>query len=247
MSGNTISSPPLNASEHTSNPDPEEPEVNFEDLVGTELGIEDVMKDPEKWSEYLSEFDVDDWDAFIGIVHMNVAPNVDSEHTGRHMGVSGRDGVKKYLMAPEDRRQFMENVVGLLGDMKDSLAVAEDNYAEYLKRVANMIAMSVVLSHSYEDGNGRTARVMALLIRGGDSSGQEYIDDIKLLGANRPQKGFRVNSFLRKVKVEPGNKDKPKYSIGETMQRLASVGVPLNDIEAYLRIVEDTVYSPFDD
>jgi fido (protein-threonine AMPylation protein) len=102
--------------------------------------------------------------------------------------------------------------------------------------------MSVVLAHPYEDGNGRSARTMAQLVRYGiDISNQNSIDEMMQVSANRPPHGFRINGYL--PRRDAGDDKTPQELIG----RMARTDIPLDETVDYLAQRQAEFSEPYTD
>lgn len=121
--------------------------------------------------------------------------------TGINKGLQGskdhlvhRDGAmkvgEKETIAPEYRYDIFTT---LLEDIKE---LPDDINPE---RVGDTLAMAIVLLHPFEDGNGRTARIVSLTLRDGFDNLEERKEDFDALSEPRDlaraRGGFLINGF----------------------------------------------------
>lgn len=176
----------------------------------------------------------EDIEMFGRAIHDVLVPEATSIPVERKMTViSPENGeIKRTFLDPAERGalfNYAAKVIHELATMPRN--VEEDNVL--LMRTANVIAMTIVLTHSYENGNGRLARVMAELIR----YGTEHPDEIKLIGTERDTSqsqmgGFRIYSYLQKgSSIENGDNE---YDV---INYAASLDVPLSEKEVYTQRV----------
>jgi hypothetical protein len=143
----------------------------------------------------VSRINTDKLISAVAVLHSVLAPEADLNPTKGAMYVGSPDGTdKRQLVPPEDRLKIFEHVTHLTGQLAKRIHKSASQ--AYLDRAANVIALGIVLAHPFEDGNGRTARVLAHLIRNGYDGSEKARDDIRVLGENRPSQGFRINSYV---------------------------------------------------
>lgn len=189
-------------------------------------------------ADNISSFDGGDWDTFIGIVHMYVAPASDPEHTQRQMYVKNPDGSsRKALMSSEERRPYFERSIDKI--MRYTKKSDWHMYPqEHLIRVAFAIAMMIVEAHPYEDGNGRTARTIAHLICGAPEDTKllaelylnRYSDDSSL------SHGTKLNSYKRL--------DTCELSPDEIIDYILAENLPLYKLTEYNKRVGGSIWHP---
>lgn len=149
------------------------------------------------------------------------------------MNIGSRDGSSKTeLVSPDQREKVFEKASQLIQELGKQ--VASGLTENFLKRAGNLMAMSVVLAHSFRDGNGRTARAVGELVRNGTTE----IEDFKTLIQNRPEKGYRINSYLPKNELKGASYD-------EILEAVAGLDVPLADSAAYDDYLHDKIASPY--
>lgn len=177
---------------------------------------------------------------FIRDVHTIVAPDVEHAPTKDAMHIEGKDGLnRRELMAPDERAACMEHAATLIRTLGERRVQAADD-AMFLKRAGHVAALAVVLTHTYPDGNGRTARTVGQLLRSGlDPQDPESVDDMRVLSKNRPVHGWKVNSY---VPTHDGVHMKP----AEIMEAAASLDIPFADEQAYVDRTHSVFTKPID-
>ena len=175
-----------------------------------------------------------DIEMFGRAIHDVLVPEATSIPVERKMTVISPESgeIKRTFLDPAERKALYDHAAKVIHELA-KMPRTPDQDKVLLMRTANVIAMTIVLTHSYENGNGRLARVMAELIR----YGTEHPDDIKLIGTERDTSqsqmgGFRIDSYLQKgSSIENGDNE---YDV---INYAASLGVPLAEIEVYTQIV----------
>ena len=218
-----------------------EPAVNHEGFEDNpQKRIADLVEaiqlpvDPAQKVAELARFDADDWVSMIELAHYAVAPGVGEQHSQDAMTVKSPDGSSEtILMSPDQRVAFLSDSFAstsrLLAKNKQ-----EDSQA-LLDRVSNTIAMAVVCAHPYNDGNGRTARTVAGLIKL-DANGSGFGADMAALSTNRPDAGFRITSFAPK---------NPDIDPKDLIIALLAEDIPIDDIDSYKKRVQELIATPF--
>lgn len=211
-----------------------EPEPNWED-VSERLDILNVPNDPESRAKdvaaNLAGSGKDIYYLSMAI-HQVLVPGVESKPTDYPMKVSSPDGSKSTEMAlPEERMAIFDYASELIQQL-DKQNKGEHNQ-EFLERASNIMALSIVLAHSYQNGNGRTARLIGGLVRDGRLGSDE---DLKVLGKGRPETGFRITSYV------PRNENLKPEQILETA---ASLDIPLSDNQTYVLKSSEAFASPY--
>ncbi len=173
-------------------------------------------------------------------LHAAVAPEV--PHTpsevARTINNPDTGEIKAVLLNPQERLPLFAHTAQLIKDLYARTQPGQEQ--AYLKRAANALALSVVLTHTFEDGNGRTARTLAHAIRNGSALNEEGQQDLKVVAANRPSTGFRINSYL------PTNEGK-NLTPAQLVEAAVAIDVPLADQAAYQEIVNKNFSIPYDD
>lgn len=78
-----------------------------------------------------------------------------------------------------------------------------------------------MLAHIYENGNGRTARTLGELVHNGfDRNNTDSAADLELLSTNRPDKGFRINSYVPTGEWSDGRANKDPIAFLDTVAAL---------------------------
>ena len=140
------------------------------------------------------------------------------------------------LMEPEARMPFFETAANLIRTLGQSVRLGEEE--SYLNRSSSILALSVVLAHTFEDGNGRTARTLAHAVRYGSEINDDNMDDFDVVSRNRPDTGFKINSY-----VPTG--DGKALSPNELLTVAASLDIPLTDQADYQRRVDRNFSMPY--
>ena len=158
------------------------------------------------------------------LLHGVLAPNVDHAPTDYSMGLYAPDGSnRRTLMDPAERLPFYDQAAKLIQELAAHRQGGDDK--QFLERAANVLAMTLVLAHPFADGNGRTARTLAHLVREGFDVDPTSHDDLVTLGTNRPSDGG-IRSYLPH---EEGNTLEPLA----LLERAAALDIPLSDEAAY--------------
>lgn len=179
----------------------------------------------------------EDIEMFGRAIHDVLVPEAVSVPVERKMTVVNPETgeIKRFFLDPVERKALYDHAAKVIHELaKMPRTPDQDNV--FLMRTANVIAMTIVFVHSYENGNGRLARVMAELIR----YGYEHPDDIKLIGTERDisqseMSGFRIYSYLQKGSSIENGED--EYDV---INNAASLEVPLSEKEMYLQKVNKT-------
>lgn len=163
-------------------------------------------------------------------MHQVLVPHIETIPTDYNMQVASPDGARQTeLMHPEDRADFFDQAAKLIGELNDQRGEADDE--AFLARASNVVALSIVLAHPYANGNGRTARVIGGLLREGPQS-----EDLKVLGTERPESGYRINSYLPRDET---------LTPLEVLRAAAALETPLSDTEAYQQNTYEKFATPF--
>ncbi|HPR10674.1 MAG TPA: Fic family protein [Candidatus Saccharibacteria bacterium] len=209
---------------------------DYPDTIGI-LQLPYKLKIPRNFGEraaLLSNYTLVDWETVIDEVHAVVAPGSPTEQTSYQMYVQNPDGNNRQpLMAPVDRTPFVERSISKIAEL--STVVTADTVEAFLRRLANVVGLMIVEAHPYRDGNGRTARTVAQLVRG-DINSQDYDDDLQLVAKSRPTEGYRINSFRKRHDAMPPD---------SIIDALISSDIPLSDTIAYTKRVHDVIWTPY--
>ncbi|MBC7708321.1 Fic family protein [Polaromonas sp.] len=174
------------------------------------------------------------------LLHTTLAPEV--VHTPSNVArtiadpVSGE--VSAVLMKPEERLPFLEKAATLIKQLGESVQPGEEQ--AFLNRAGNITGLALVLAHTFEDGNGRTARTLAHAIRYGSEVNDHNREDFDVLSANRPTNGFKITSYL------PNNEGKSLAPV-ELLEAAASLDIPLTNQTAYGQIAYHNFAQPYAD
>ena len=92
---------------------------------------------------------------------------------------------------PEDRYNVFNNLIGSIRDCPENINP---------ERVGDVLALGTVLLHPFQDGNGRTARVIGSLFRDSYDNPEEYVSDFSVLAEPRDiarsRGGFQINGYV---------------------------------------------------
>ncbi len=169
--------------------------VGLGDMLA-KVGFEGLR--PEERLALVENATIEDYMVAVDAIHRNVAPDYSHEPHPEPMKLVDRDGiVKSYTALPEERAGIMEYALSVAKQIIKKYRQEGGSIDDALQRCANLAAFGVVLAHTYENGNGRTARTLGELIHNGyDSTSAESVADLAVICAERPEKGFRINSYV---------------------------------------------------
>lgn len=204
-----------------------------------ELGIEDS---PEARIAQLRGITAEGIADISAKIHTIVAPDVSHMPHRKVMHVQGPDGSdRRELMQPSDRQLHLEHAAELVRQLSSLETSNADENGLLLRRAGNVLALAVVQAHTFEDGNGRTARTLAQLVREGVGvQKSEAYADLLTVGKNRPETGFRMNSFMP---TDQGLTMRPE----QVLDLAAALDIPLNNPAAYREQQNKTFSVPYDD
>lgn len=137
-------------------------------------------------------------------------------------------------ISPEQRLPLYEYAAELIHGLAKDMEGKEEMF---LKRAGNILAITTLAAHPFEDGNGRTARFVSHLIRHAESNSLDEIEELKMLGTNRPvDGGYRVISYV------PKDKD---IDLKTLLDSAASLEIPLDDPESYKAATQQVFTTPY--
>ena len=178
-----------------------------------------LSKEPENRAAVLREWRTEDYMAAVAAMHSVLANDVSTAPAENPVKIVSPSGeVQKVLAPSEERLAIYTKGVELIKQLYD--ISAQEEARSLLDRISDIVALCIVLEHSFEDGNGRTARVMAHIIRNGYDGSDKSKGDIQLLGSNRPSKGFKVNSYVPRGEFAHEEPD-------TILEAAAALGTPL--------------------
>lgn len=171
--------------------------------------------------------DLEDFKSVLDKFHSLLAPETEpTESSLRAKLIDPRTGeTTGYLVEPEDRDKILNHALTNAKKLIDGYRNGGGSIDDVLRRCANLAGLSIVLAHRYEDGNGRTARAVSELVaRGFNPNDSELVDDLRVLGSNRPDSGRRINSFV------PINEwvDRSRQSPEDFLDLVAGFGIPFD-------------------
>lgn len=176
-----------------------------------------------------------DIEMFGKAIHDIVVPDIESMPVDYAVKVGGRE-----LAQPGEREAMYKQAAAYIAELNAMRQTPADD-EEFLRRVSSVVGLTAVGTHSYANGNGRTSRVMAELIRNGSSER----DDLKIYGTERDisekqLNGLRIYSFMPTYESRDAG-----VTIDETIAAAASTDIPLDQREAYLKRGQDMFITPY--
>lgn len=182
-----------------------------------------------------------DIEMFGKALHDVLVPDVQSTPTERAIkSVDPNSGeVVRVFLEPKERSIIFDLAADYIRKLSEMRASRDDD-EQFLIRAASVVALAITLAHSYENGNGRLARMIAELVR----YGSRNKDDLILLGTERDvsqkqKNGFRIDSYR-----QFGNSIDRGESDYDVMRIAASPDTPLEKKEEYVRKASSTFSSP---
>jgi hypothetical protein len=173
-----------------------DPKVSLEGAL-IELGLDKL--DSQARLGLIEQARLSDYQAAIDIVHRKVASEhsheahpesvkLEDPHTGEVRHRAAHPAMRSDIL-----RKALENSQALVAKYRHEGGDVD----EVLQRCGNLAAFGIVLAHIYKDGNGRTARTIGELVHNGfNSTDPHSVDDLRLASTNRPDTGFRINSYV---------------------------------------------------
>lgn len=188
--------------------------------------------------------DVGNWSAndlvaISTLLHSAVAPEAAPNPTDTPMKMHRRDGtVAHQFMEPEQRYSLYEHATNLVHKLAEQTPAGGED--AFLRRAGNVFALSVVLAHPFEDGNGRTSRTLAQLIRSGyDPTNSDSVNDLATISTERDKMpgDTRMYGFMpwAGVNQEPA----------ELLDNVAALDIPIGDDAQYQNQKEMLISSPY--
>ncbi len=197
-----------------------------------ELGFDKMP--PERRLEIIEHASLEDYIYGTAALHQKLAPEAPAYPLDRPIRLENKTtGSGKDLAMPEERLPIFEKAHDLTMKVVAKYRKEGGSLQNVLNRCANLSAFGIVLAHPFEDGNGRTARTMAELIRGGYDRDRDFTNSpdsmLMLVAANRPEDGVRVNAYVPK---REGTNDNPE----DFLEFVAGLDVPF-DQDQYVEAV----------
>lgn len=171
-------------------------------------------------------------------LHTELAPEVPHEPSSEARSIVNptTGEVSSILAKPEERMKLFDRAAETIKALGESLQPGQEQ--AFLNRSANVLALTVVLAHTFEDGNGRTARTLAHAVRYGSEINDENKDDYEVIGRNRTTEGFRITSYVP-------TKDGSTKSASELIEAAASLDIPLSDTAEYQQRAHENFTFPY--
>ncbi|HSW75136.1 MAG TPA: hypothetical protein VLG16_04715 [Candidatus Saccharimonadales bacterium] len=218
----TIESPNASLIDHVTNPD-----VSLAELL-SEARLEGLS--PEERLGLIERATVGDYEAAVDAIHYKVAPEHSHEpYTGAMWLESAPGEIVAYTAQPEDWAGIMTYALEKAKQVARKYRTEGGSIENALERCGNLGAFGVVLTHKYENGNGRTARSLGALIHYGfNNNDPDSASYLATVSANRPEKGtkgIRINSYVPMGKWADGNANKDPFAF---LDAVAALDTPLD-------------------
>lgn len=138
-------------------------------LMGEKYGLDGLSA--ELRVHQLKQLPVETIHAFIDDLNKSLQGSQDSlEKTDTAMKIGSATTIH-----PEHRATVLEGIIGVIKASPDTI---------HPSRIADVLAMTVVMLHPFEDGNGRTSRAIGLAFRD-EYDTEEYYEDFNALTESR--------------------------------------------------------------
>jgi hypothetical protein len=189
----------------------------------------DGLDDEQRLEMLIEEASLDSYFDLVDKIHRSVAPNADPNQNPVASTISNPQGeVVAKLAEPAERMKILQTALDLAKQVAEKYRASGGSIRDALRRCGNLLAFGVVLAHPYKDGNGRTSRVLGMLIQDGyDAHSQESTDDLECFSQNREgTKGFIPNGYI------PGGEwsgSGAAQNPSEFLTAVAQLDVPLDD------------------
>jgi hypothetical protein len=217
-----------------------DPTVSLGDLL-KESGFEGLP--PEGRLTLIEHATIDDYMTALDAVHRKVAPDYSHEfHPEAVKFANPSTGeVSAHAARPEERAGIMGHALGAAKQVVQKYRQEGGSVDEALQRCGNLAAFGVALAHNYKDGNGRAGRTLGELIHNGyDSNSADSVADLTTLSTNRPDTGFRINSYVPTGEWSEGRANQDPLAFLDTV---AALDVPL-DGTSYALAARQTFTTP---
>jgi len=186
-------------------------------------------------AEFVASLGAEDLAMMSAVIHSKVAPDVDQNPVDTPMSVGASERTT-ILTEPENRFRLFEEAAEYIQKLAADTQPGEEQL--FLNRACNLAALAVVLAHPFEDGNGRTARTLSLLIRDGyNPQDAVFRKDLALAATARPIDEYRIESFAPKFVDNKVDND--------VLAAAASLDVPFTDTDSYAKRVYASFSSPY--
>lgn len=188
--------------------------------------------------DFRSGFDIE---MFARVIHQVVRPeDIESTPVDSAMSMRSAGGEQAQALAePSERAAIDEYAAEMIQQLAEKRQDGDDQ--AFLRRVGNILALAIVGTHRYADGNGRTARTVAAFVRG------EHSEDIRLASMERDASqqelnGFRINGFMPTIEAQQRGE-----TIYDTIKAAAAMDIPLANTEDYVRHKSANFTSPWEE
>jgi|GEM_PF-3058304 len=216
-----------------------DPDISLAEVLA-EAGFDGLP--PEERLALIEHATVDDYVAAVDAIHRKVAPDHSHDPHPETMKLVARTGeVTSHTARPEERRDIMEHALGAAKQVAQKYRQEGGSVEDALQRCGNLAAFGVVLAHTYKNGNGRAARTLGELVHNGfNSSNPESVSELATIGAERPEKGFRINSYVPTGAWAEGHADQDPTAF---LDAVAALDIPL-DGTSYASAARGTFTTP---
>jgi hypothetical protein len=204
-----------------------DPNVGLADML-TKAGFEGLS--PADRLSLVEQASVEEYVATVDAIHHKVAPDHSHEsHAEPVKIVDPKTGeVRSHTAQPADRLGIMEHALVAARQVAQKYHAEGGSIDDALQRCGNLDAFGVVLAHNYKNGNGRTARALGELVYNGfDSANQASVSELAALSANRPERGFRINSYVPTGEWGEGRADENPTGF---LDAIAALDKPLDGV-----------------
>jgi len=169
--------------------------VSFRHMIEGEFGI--VGETPKERVEHLKELSVEGLAIMLESINKAVQGVEDSQ-------LSHDKTIKigdKSTVSPKHRYEVFRKLIEKIKTTDESVNPA---------RIADTLALGVVLLHPFNDGNGRTARTIGLIFR--DNYDQpDFSDDFNQVSESRDKlrekSGWMINGYIPKIEGDQSDPD----------------------------------------
>lgn len=203
-----------------------DPDVSLTELL-SKAGLEGLS--PEERLGLIERATVEDYEAAVDAIHYKVAPEHSHEYNVGGCVASAPGEIVAYTAQPEDWVGIMAYALEKAKQVARKYRAEGGSIENALERCGNLGAFGVVLTHKYENGNGRTARSLGALVHYGfNNNDPDSASYLATVSTNRPEKGtkgIRINSYVPMGNWANGNADKDPFAF---LDAVAALDTPLD-------------------
>jgi hypothetical protein len=196
----------------------------------------DGLQDEARLEDLVERMDIAKFVKLVSDLHRSVAPNTDPYPSLTTVNIGETSTAR-----PEERLPIMQAALELAKQVAAKYHDKGGSIRDALRRCGNLLASGVLLAHNYSDGNGRTARVLGMLVQDGyNSSNPDSVADLKLLSSNRDGQG----SFPSYTPTGDWSEEKANKNPMQYLEVLAALDVDLSDEKEYIGpIISPLIFS----